>query len=40
MAIGLDSLARESGVTAIVDRGVAPGMINSLAGRVDRLLVR
>jgi len=37
---GLDSLAKEHGVTAIVDCGVAPGMSNLLAGHVDRLLDR
>lgn len=39
-AIDLDSLARERGVTAVVDIGVAPGMSNLLAGyeagRMDR----
>jgi len=37
---GLDSLAQERGVTAIVDCGVAPGMSNLLAGHVDRMLDR
>ena len=37
---GLDSLAQEIGVTAIVDCGVAPGMSNLLAGHVDQLLDR
>jgi hypothetical protein len=37
---GLDSLARENGVTAKDDCGVAPGTSNLLDGRVDRLLVR
>lgn len=32
-AIGLDGLAREHGVTAVVDCGVAPGMSNMLAAR-------
>jgi lysine 6-dehydrogenase len=34
----LDDLAKERGVTAIVDCGVAPGMSNLLTGHVDRLL--
>jgi len=34
----LDDLAKEKGVTAIVDCGVAPGMSNLLVGHVDRLL--
>jgi saccharopine dehydrogenase-like NADP-dependent oxidoreductase len=34
----LDALAKENGVTAIVDCGVAPGMSNLLVGHVDRLL--
>lgn len=37
---GLDSLAQDRGVTAIVDCGVAPGMSNLLAGHVDRMLDR
>ena len=37
---GLDSLAKENGVTAIVDCGVAPGMSNLLAGHVDQILDR
>ena len=37
---GLESLAQETGVTAIVDCGVAPGMSNLLAGHVDQLLDR
>ncbi len=37
---GLDALAKERGVTAIVDCGVAPGMSNLLAGHVDRMLDR
>ena len=37
---GLDSLAKEDGVTAIVDCGVAPGMSNLLAGHVDQILDR
>jgi lysine 6-dehydrogenase len=34
----LDELAKDNGVTAIVDCGVAPGMSNVLIGHVDRLL--
>jgi len=34
----LDELAKEKGVTAIVDCGVAPGMSNILIGHVDNLL--
>jgi lysine 6-dehydrogenase len=34
----LDTLAKERGVTAIVDCGVAPGMSNLLAGYVDTLM--
>jgi saccharopine dehydrogenase-like NADP-dependent oxidoreductase len=34
----LDELAKEKGVTAIVDCGVAPGMSNILIGHVDSLL--
>jgi len=34
----LDELAREKGVTAIVDCGVAPGMSNVLIGHADSLL--
>jgi len=34
----LDELAREKGVTAIMDCGVAPGMSNVLIGHVDHLL--
>jgi saccharopine dehydrogenase-like NADP-dependent oxidoreductase len=36
----LDALAKEKGVTAIVDCGVAPGMSNLLVGHVDQLLDR
>jgi len=36
--VGLDDLARENGVIAIVDCGVAPGMSNVLTGHVDSLL--
>jgi len=36
----LDELAKEKGVTAIVDCGVAPGMSNILIGHVDSLLDR
>jgi len=35
---GLDKLAKENDVTAIVDCGVAPGMSNILIGHVDSLL--
>lgn len=34
----LDNLARQNGVTAIVDCGVAPGMSNILAGYIDHWL--
>jgi len=34
----LDELAKENGVTAIVDCGVAPGMSNILIGHVDSIL--
>ena len=34
----LDALAREKGVTAVVDCGVAPGMSNMLVGHCHRLL--
>ncbi|HEU5208442.1 MAG TPA: saccharopine dehydrogenase C-terminal domain-containing protein [Longimicrobiales bacterium] len=34
----LDALAREQGVTAIVDCGVAPGCSNLILGRMERLL--
>jgi len=34
----LDALAKEKGVTAIVDCGVAPGISNLLVGHVDHLL--
>ncbi|MBW1722334.1 MAG: saccharopine dehydrogenase NADP-binding domain-containing protein [Deltaproteobacteria bacterium] len=34
----LDGLAREKGVTAVVDCGVAPGLCNILAGYVESLL--
>ena len=37
-AFGLDSLAKEKNVTAIVDCGVAPGMSNMLMGYADYLL--
>ena len=36
----LDGLAKERGVTAIVDCGVAPGMSNVLVGHADALLDR
>jgi len=35
---GLDALAKENGVTAIVDCGVAPGMSNLLTGHAHRML--
>jgi saccharopine dehydrogenase-like NADP-dependent oxidoreductase len=35
---GLDALAREKGVTAVVDCGVFPGMGSALIGRVARLV--
>ena len=34
----LDDLARSRGVTAVVDCGVAPGLCNIIAGRVETLL--
>jgi saccharopine dehydrogenase-like NADP-dependent oxidoreductase len=34
----LDGLAKEKGVTAVVDCGVAPGMSNLLVGHLERLL--
>ena len=37
-ALELDGLAKENGVTAIVDCGVAPGMSNILPGYVDSIL--
>ena len=37
---GLDALAREKGVTAVVDCGVFPGMGSALIGRVARQLDR
>lgn len=37
-ALELDSLAREKGVTAIVDCGVAPGMSNLLVGHAHAML--
>ncbi len=36
----LDAIAKEKGVTAIVDCGVAPGISNMLVGHVDQLLDR
>lgn len=39
-ALELDALARERGVTAVVDCGVAPGMSNLLAGEAVRQLDR
>ncbi|MEW6747154.1 MAG: saccharopine dehydrogenase C-terminal domain-containing protein [Planctomycetota bacterium] len=36
----LDDLAREEGVTAVVDCGVAPGLCNILAGRLSEKLDR
>jgi len=35
---GLDELAKEKNVTAVIDCGVAPGMSNILIGHVDTLL--
>lgn len=37
-ALDLDKLARQHGVTAVVDCGVAPGLCNILAGHVAALL--
>ncbi len=37
-ALALDGLARERGVTAVVDCGVAPGLCNIMAGRAVGLL--
>lgn len=37
-ALQLDSLAKEKGVTAVVDMGVAPGMSHMITGYVDSLL--
>lgn len=34
----LDTLARQKGITAVVDCGVAPGLSNIIAGYVDNLL--
>lgn len=39
-ALELDELARDRGVTAVVDCGVAPGMSNLLAGHAARVLDR
>jgi saccharopine dehydrogenase-like NADP-dependent oxidoreductase len=39
-ALSLDGLAREMGVTAVVDCGVAPGLCNILAGHAHSLLDR
>ena len=36
--LSLDQLAKENGVTAVVDMGVAPGMSHLLVGYVDSLL--
>ena len=36
-SLGLDALAKEKGLTAIVDCGVAPGMDNVILGHYDRL---
>lgn len=38
-ALALDGLARERGVTAVVDCGVAPGLSHMLAGAVGREMV-
>ncbi len=37
-ALGLDALAKEHDITAVVDCGVAPGMSNMLTGYADHLL--
>ena len=37
-ALELDSLAKQKGVTAIVDCGVAPGMDNIILGRYNEIL--
>jgi saccharopine dehydrogenase-like NADP-dependent oxidoreductase len=37
-ALPLDDLAKQHNVTAVVDCGVAPGLCNIIAGRVNRLL--
>jgi saccharopine dehydrogenase-like NADP-dependent oxidoreductase len=37
--LGLDELAKEKGVTAVVDCGVAPGSSNIILGYVDSILV-
>lgn len=37
-ALQLDSLAKEKGVTAVVDMGVAPGMSHMIIGYVDSML--
>ncbi|GAB4112122.1 MAG: saccharopine dehydrogenase family protein [Candidatus Caldatribacteriota bacterium] len=37
-ALQLDSLAKEKGVTAVVDMGVAPGMSHMITGYVDSIL--
>jgi saccharopine dehydrogenase-like NADP-dependent oxidoreductase len=37
-ALGLDELAKEKGVTAVVDCGVAPGSSNIILGYVDSIL--
>ncbi|MEN8242155.1 MAG: saccharopine dehydrogenase NADP-binding domain-containing protein, partial [Chloroflexota bacterium] len=37
-AFELDELAKEKGVTVVVDCGVAPGLCNIIAGRVNSLL--
>jgi lysine 6-dehydrogenase len=39
-AFDLDDLAKDKGVTAVVDCGVAPGLCNILAGHVDSVLDR
>ncbi|MGY5863613.1 MAG: saccharopine dehydrogenase C-terminal domain-containing protein [Candidatus Thorarchaeota archaeon] len=37
-ALGLDELAKENGVTAVVDCGVAPGSSNIILGYIDSIL--
>jgi saccharopine dehydrogenase-like NADP-dependent oxidoreductase len=37
-ALGLDELAKEKGVTAVVDCGVAPGSSNIILGYIDSIL--
>ena len=37
-ALSLDQIAREKGVTAVVDMGISPGMSHMLGGYADSLL--